>query len=88
MGRLLAFSVEMAGLGWYNRNGRQSLGICRGRFMSRSLEVFHVPYLEIMFGPDYEIIPVLVLTAAQDMFRFETIGGKDMVLLKRSPNLN
>lgn len=40
----------------------------------------YVPYLEIMFGPDYEIIPVLVLTAAQDMFRFESIGGKDMVL--------
>ncbi len=40
----------------------------------------YVPYLEIMFGPDYEIIPVLVLTAAQDMFRFEPIGGKDMVL--------
>ena len=40
----------------------------------------YVPYLEIMFGPDYEIIPVLVLTAARDMFRFESIGGEDMVL--------
>ena len=40
----------------------------------------YVPYLEIMFGPDYEIIPALVLTAARDMFRFESIGGKDMVL--------
>jgi len=40
----------------------------------------YVLYLEIMFGPDYEIIPMLVLTAAQDMFRVETIGGKDMVL--------
>ena len=40
----------------------------------------YVPYLEIMFGPDYEIIPVLVLTAAADVFQFEAIGGKDMVL--------
>ena len=40
----------------------------------------YVPYLEIMFGPDYEIIPVLVLTAATDVFQFEAIGGKDMVL--------
>ena len=40
----------------------------------------YVPYLEIMFGPDYEIIPVLVLTAANELFRFEAIGGKDMIL--------
>ncbi len=40
----------------------------------------YVPYLEIVFGPRYEIIPVLVLTAAREMFRFETIGGRDMVL--------
>ena len=61
---------------------------CFSRFEGISQAAKYVPYLEIMFGPDYEIIPVLVLTAAQDMFRFETIGGKDMVLLKRSPNLN
>ena len=40
----------------------------------------YVPFLEIMFGPDYEIIPVLVLTAASEVFQFEAIGGKDMVL--------
>ena len=40
----------------------------------------YVPYLEIMFGPDYEIIPVLVLTAVSDVFQFEAIDGKDMVL--------
>ena len=40
----------------------------------------YVPYLEIVFGPDYEIIPVLVLTTARDLFRFEPIDGKDMVL--------
>ena len=40
----------------------------------------YVPYLEILFGPDYEIIPVLVLTAAADVFRFEAIDGTDMLL--------
>ena len=40
----------------------------------------YVPYLEIMFGPEYEIIPVLVLTTACDVFQFAPIGGKDMVL--------
>ena len=40
----------------------------------------YVPYLEIVFGPSYEIIPVLVLTAAGELFRFEPIGGRDMVL--------
>ena len=40
----------------------------------------YAPYLEIVFGPKYEVIPVLVLTAAQELFRFEPIGGRDMVL--------
>ena len=40
----------------------------------------YCPYLEIMFGPDYEIIPVLVLTAAAELFRFEPIGKTDAVL--------
>ena len=40
----------------------------------------YVPYLEIVFGQDYEVIPVLVLTAAHDVFRFETIGQRDAVL--------
>lgn len=40
----------------------------------------YAPYLEIMFGPEYEVIPVLVLTAAHDVFRFESIGGADMLL--------
>ena len=40
----------------------------------------YVPYLEIVFGPAYEIIPVLVLTMARELFRFERIGGRDMVL--------
>ncbi len=40
----------------------------------------YVPYLEIVFGPAYEIIPVLVLTAARDLFRYVPIGGRDAVL--------
>ena len=36
--------------------------------------------LEILFGPDYEIVPVLVLTAARDLFRFVPIGNTDAVL--------
>ncbi len=40
----------------------------------------YCPYLEIMFGPDYEIIPVLVLTRAAELFRFVRIGTADAVL--------
>ena len=38
------------------------------------------PYLEIMFGPDYDIIPVLVLTRQRETFDFATIGKTDAVL--------
>ena len=40
----------------------------------------YCPYLEIMFGPDYEVIPVLVLTKAADRFDFLPIGQADAVL--------
>ncbi len=40
----------------------------------------YCPYLEIVFGPDYEVIPALVLTKAHDLFRFVSIGGRDAVL--------
>ena len=40
----------------------------------------YCPYLEIMFGPDYEVIPVLVLTKASELFRFEPIGDADALL--------
>lgn len=40
----------------------------------------YVPYLEIVFGRDYEVIPVLVLTSARDLFRFEPVGKTDAVL--------
>ena len=40
----------------------------------------YVPYLEIVFGPDYEVIPVLVVTGATDVFSFHPAGEADMVL--------
>lgn len=40
----------------------------------------YCPWLEIVFGPAYEIIPVLVLTRAADLFRFVPIGGADAIL--------
>ena len=40
----------------------------------------YVPFLEIVFGPEYEIIPVLVLTKAAESFDFVPIGHSDMVL--------
>ncbi len=40
----------------------------------------YAPFLEILFGPAYEILPVLVLTTAFEQFRFEPVGNLDMVL--------
>ena len=40
----------------------------------------YAPFLEIVFGPEYEIIPVLVLTRAAESFDFVPIGYSDMVL--------
>lgn len=40
----------------------------------------YVPYLEIVFGRDYEVIPVLVLTTALELFCFESIGHGDAML--------
>ena len=40
----------------------------------------YVPYLEIVFGPDYEVLPALVLTAAREMFDFAPIGTSGSLL--------
>lgn len=40
----------------------------------------YVPYLEIVFGRAYEVIPALVLTAAREMFEFVPIGNSDAIL--------
>ena len=38
------------------------------------------PYLEIVFGPGYDIVPALVLTKAAELFEFVRIGREDAVL--------
>ena len=40
----------------------------------------YCPYLEIVFGSRYDIIPALVLTGAADLFEFVSISGTDSVL--------
>ena len=35
----------------------------------------YVPSMEIIFGPEYEVVPVLVLTKAKEMFCFEPLKG-------------
>ena len=40
----------------------------------------YAPWLEVLFGPEYEVIPVLVLTAARELYTFAPIGEKDAVL--------
>ena len=40
----------------------------------------YCPYLEILFGPAYEVIPVLVLTKSSDLYEFTQIGASDMLL--------
>ena len=40
----------------------------------------YCPFLELIFGPSFEIIPALVLTAVSDYFDFVPIGRTDMVL--------
>ena len=40
----------------------------------------YVPYLEIVFGPDYEVLPALVLTAAREVFDFVPIGQSESLL--------
>jgi hypothetical protein len=35
-----------------------------------SQAVKYTPYLEVIFGPDYEIVPVLVLTGAHDYYEW------------------
>ena len=40
----------------------------------------YAPFLEVIFGPSFEIVPALVLTAASDFFGFVPIGDTDMIL--------
>lgn len=49
----------------------------------------YAPYLESVFGPDYEVIPVLVLTAARELFWFKPIGKSfgDEIAVTLKPRL-
>lgn len=40
----------------------------------------YVEYLEVLFGPDYDVIPALVLTRAADLYTHVPIGNTDAVL--------
>ena len=40
----------------------------------------YCPWLEIVFGPDYEVLPALVLTGAREYFDFSAIGESDFIL--------
>lgn len=47
----------------------------------------YVPYLEIIFGHEYDVIPVLVLTTAHDRFHYEPIVNSDGILLVCSADM-
>ena len=47
----------------------------------------YCPFLEVIFGPRYEIIPALVLTAAAELYDFVPIGNSDMLLPVSSGNM-
>lgn len=40
----------------------------------------YTEYLEVLFGPSYDVIPGLVLTRAEDLYRHEPMGGTDALL--------
>ena len=40
----------------------------------------YCPYLEIVFGPEYEVLPALVRTAAREVFDFTPIGNSGSLL--------
>ncbi len=47
----------------------------------------YCPFLEVIFGMHYEIVPALVLTAASELFDFVPIGNSDMQLPVSSGNM-
>ncbi len=40
----------------------------------------YCPFLEVIFGPRYEVVPALVLTTASELFEFVPLGNSDMLL--------
>ena len=47
----------------------------------------YLPYLEIVFGTDYEVIPALVLTMVSELFEFASIGKSDHIIPVCSGNM-
>ena len=47
----------------------------------------YCPFLEVIFGPYYEVIPALILTVASELFDFVAIGNSDMLLPVSSGNM-
>ncbi len=47
----------------------------------------YVPYLEVIFGQCYNVIPALVLTAASELFDYQPIPGTDCLLPVVSGNM-
>ena len=35
----------------------------------------YAPFLEVIFGPGWDVIPALVLTRAHDVFTYAPLGG-------------
>lgn len=40
----------------------------------------YTEYLEVLFGADYDVIPCLVLTGAEDLYRHEPLGNTDALI--------
>ncbi len=40
----------------------------------------YTEYLEVLFGPRYDVIPALVLTAAHDVYRYEPLADTDAAI--------
>lgn len=40
----------------------------------------YTEYLEVLFGPGYDVIPSLVLTRATDLYQYEPLGDTDALL--------
>lgn len=40
----------------------------------------YVEFLEVLFGPDYDVIPALVLTRARDLYTYAPLPGTDAAL--------
>ena len=47
----------------------------------------YTEYLEVLLGEDYDVIPCLVLTTADDLYRHVSLGESDALLPVCSGNM-